>query len=383
MTIKRIIPLLFLAALKAGAQTSALSISDSLYTVGNYSEAISTLQEISPATEAVDLRLARAYQAKGEHKEAKRYYEKLLLKNEEKVLPLLEYAGLLEKTGELKKADSVLTGLIRRYPKNSSFHYRLGLVKEKNKDSSALNSYYITVLLSPSHQQALFKIAKNALRNAKFPTSEKYALQGLEHHPASPGFLSLLAQTYYHQARYELAARNFSSLLELGEESEFIYSSLGKSLYHLRNYDKAIEAFLEALRYEQNEAENHFSLGKLYALTGELDKSEEHLLKSILLKTPILDSEYLSLALTYKEKKDYKNTLKYLDRALEENPDNERALFERAIAADNYYEDLQTKIDFYGEYLEKFRAGGQQAMIGFAEHRQRELREKLHLSQGK
>lgn len=217
----------------------------------------------------------------------------------------------------------------------------------------------------------------------RFSISEKYALQGLEHHPSNPGFLSLLAQTYYHQARYDLAAENFALLLEQGEESEFIYSALGKSQSSLGKYEKAIENFLKALKYEEHQEDNHFSLGKLYAHTGEFDKSEDHLLKSIILKTPILDSEYLSLALTYKEKEEYKKALKYLTRALEENPDNERALFERAIVADNYFEDLKTRISFYGEYLEKYQALGQEKLIGFAEHRRKELREKLHLDQGK
>lgn len=156
MTLYRIFPILLIAALNAGAQTSALSVVDSLYSVGNYKEAISTLHEITPATEAVDLRLAKAFQARGEYKEAKKYYEKVLLLNEEKVLPLLDYAGLLEKTEEFQKADSIFTRLIHRFPKNASFHYRLGLVKEKQNDSTAINSFYLTVLLAPSHQQALF-----------------------------------------------------------------------------------------------------------------------------------------------------------------------------------------------------------------------------------
>ena len=261
MTLSRIFPILLFAALKAGAQTPALSIADSLYAVGDYDEAISTLSQITPATEAVDLRLAKAYQARGANKEAKKHYEKVLALNEEKLLPLLDYAGLLEKTGEVQKADSVFSRLIHRFPRNASFHYRLGLVREKQNDSTAINSFYLTVLLAPSHQQALFKIAKDALRVGRFPTSERYSLQGLKHHPSNPGFLSLLAQTYYHQARYDLAAENFALLLEQGEESEFIYSALGKSQSSLGKYEKAIENFLKALKYEEHQEDNHFSLG--------------------------------------------------------------------------------------------------------------------------
>ena len=374
---------LFYSATKAGAQTSALSIADSLYAVGNYTEAIQTLENIDPGSETIDLKLARSFQANGNLQEARSHFEKVLKNDPEKVLSLIDYANLLERMEELEKADSIFSKLSRRFPRNANFHYRLGQIREERKDSSAIDQYYLAVFTDPAHQQALFKVAKDALKNARFYASEKYSKQGLEHFPGNAGFLSLLAQTYFHQARYDLAAENFQLLLDQGEETEFIYSTMAASLYHLKRYDEAIESYKKALQYKEDEAQNHFSLGKLYAITGELDKAEEHLLKTIILRTPILDSEYLSLGLTYSQKKDYQKALQYFSRALEENPDNERALFERAIAADNYFEDLQSKITYYQDYLDKYSELGKESMVGFAERRKTELREQLHLSKGK
>ena len=55
-----------LLATKAEAQSSALAISDSLYAVGNYSEAISPLEQLRPKSENVYLKLATVQQAKGD-----------------------------------------------------------------------------------------------------------------------------------------------------------------------------------------------------------------------------------------------------------------------------------------------------------------------------
>lgn len=372
--------LLFLS--KAGAQTPALKVADSLYTVGNYAEAISSLQSIIPATSVINVRLAKSYQARGKFEEAKFHYEKVLEEDPEKVLTLLDYASLLEKSGNLEKADSIFSSLVKRYPTNANFHYRLGRIKEERRDSTAIHHYLFAVSHDRSHQQALIKLAADALRNARLYASENYSRQGLKYFPGNPVFLSLLAQTYYHQKRFDLAAENFQLLLDQGEESEFIYSKLAASLAHLVRNEEAIKYYQKALEYKANEAQNHFSLGKLYTITEEYDKAEPHLLKSIILKTPILDAEYLSLGLTYAGKEDYKKALRYFSRALEENPDNERALFEKAIAADNYYEDLEMKINLYQNYLDRYSAKGNGSMVSFAESRKNDLREQLHLSKG-
>ena len=68
--------LIFLS--KAGAQAPALNVADSLYAVGNYADAIISLEAVTPVTGAVNIRLARSYQAKGKFEEAKAHYEKVL-----------------------------------------------------------------------------------------------------------------------------------------------------------------------------------------------------------------------------------------------------------------------------------------------------------------
>ena len=171
--------LIFLS--KAGAQAPALNVADSLYAVGNYADAIISLEAVTPVTGAVNIRLARSYQAKGKFEEAKAHYEKVLEEDPEKVLTLLDYASLLEKSGDLEKADSVFSGLVKRYPRNANFHYRLGRIKEERRDSTAIHHYLFAVSHDRSHQQALVKLATDALRNARLYASENYSRQGLKY----------------------------------------------------------------------------------------------------------------------------------------------------------------------------------------------------------
>ncbi|SOC79789.1 Tetratricopeptide repeat-containing protein [Salinimicrobium sediminis] len=380
MKLKFFIILLLLSATKAEAQTSALAIADSLYAVGNYSEAIEELEKFGDKSEVILLRLAQAQKANGNMAAALANYNSVLESNPERILTAVEYAKLLSSTGKLKEADSIFKQLVKQYPMNANFHYQLGLVKEKQNDSTAMNHYNITVLLQKNHQQALAKVAKRALVSGKLLEAERLSKQGLDTNPTNLTLLSILAQAYYFQKEYKLATDPFEKLVSLGEGSEFIHSRLGTSYYHLEQIEKAIDNFELALSFEDKNHATHYSLGKLYAMTGNYKKSEFHLLAAILLKDQILDEEFTSLGLTYKFKDEPKKALEYFNRALEENPDNERAMFERAIAGDSFYKDLETRLKLYEAYLEKYEPTGDSYLRKLARRRVKDLREEIHMA---
>jgi tetratricopeptide (TPR) repeat protein len=365
--------------IKAEAQTSALAIADSLYAVGNYSEAIEELQKSDTRSQAVLLKLAQAQKANGNPTAALENYKSVLESNPDRVLTAVEYAKLLASSGKLKEADSIFSQLMKKYPMNANFHYQLGLVREQQKDSTAMKHYNLTILLQKNHQQALAKVAKRALVSGKLMKAERLSKQGLDTNPTNKTLLSILAQSYYFQKEHQHAIDEFEKLVEMEAGSELIHTRIGTSYFHLDNYDTAISNFIKALGYEDKNHATHYSLGKLYALKGDYENSEKHLLLAILFKDQILDEEYTSLGLTYKLLEDPKLALNYFNKAIEENPDNERAMFERAIAADSYYEDLETRMNFYQAYIDKFQETGSRNLLLLAQRRVKDIREEMHM----
>lgn len=251
-------------------------------------------------------------------------------------------------------------------------------MKEKQEDSIAVSFFYNTIKLDTTHQQALLKVSRNALNQGRFLIAEKYSLQGLKTNPANVSLLSILAQAYYRRKQYELAVPQFEKLLDLEQASEFVHISLGMSYYRLEKPQKAIAHYNKALEFEDRNPQTHLNLGRLYSHTGDNEKAETHLLTAILLKKQLLDAEYLSLALNYRKTKDFKKALKYVEQALEENPQNERALYERAVIADNYYEDFQTRINYYQAYLRKYESIGDNRLMHLAKSRLRDLKADFH-----
>ena len=373
--------IILILAFKAEAQTSALAVSDSLYAVGEYAEAINKLQEITPQTEKTYLKLAKNYAANRQPEIALENYKKVLAGNPNRVLTAIDYGELLVKTGKLEKADSLFNSLSEKYPENANFKFQQGLIKEKLKDSMATAYFMQTVILDTTHQGALYKLAKDKLKNRQYTMAEYYSKQGLRANANNPSLLSILAQTYSSLKLYEEAIPHYEKLIELGEDTEFIYNKLGFAYYRLRAYKKAIAMYKEALNFEDRNSATHYTLGKLYALLGDLDKSETHLLMSILIKKQPVDDEFFSLALTYKMMEKYKDALEYFNKALEENPDHERALYERAVAADNYMADDETVIGYYQMYFDKYESIGNDGMLYRAKTRISDLRKKIHLAE--
>lgn len=377
---KFIVLLLLFAATTAEAQTSALAVADSLYAVGNYSEAIKLLEKSETKSEAVLLKLAQAQKANGNLNAALHNYQGVLESNPNRVLTTVEYGKLLSSTGKLEMADSIFTHLMKKYPINAEFHYQLGLIREKRKDSTAMKHYNLAVLINRTHQQALIKVSKNALVKGKVSRAERLAKQGLEVNPANIALLSILAQAYYYQKEYKQAIVEFEKLVDLGHGSEFVHTKIGTAYFHLENYEKAIANFNSALNYEEENHATHYSLGKLYALMGEYKNSEGHLLQAILLKDVILDEEFTSLGLTYKYSDEPKKAMEYFNKALAENPDNERAMFERAVVADSYFKDLETRMNYFQAYLKRFGETGSPNLLLLAQYRVKDLREEIHMN---
>jgi tetratricopeptide (TPR) repeat protein len=84
---------------------------------------------------------------------------------------------------------------------------------------------------------------------------------------------------------------------------------------------------------------------------------------ALLLMDQPLDREYRELAVVYNFQKKYPEAIQALNKSIKENPDNEYTHFILAYTKESYYADLQSKIEVYNKYLEKFPNGQFKPMV--------------------
>ena len=345
-----LIALLVLITFKTEAQTSVLTVSDSLMANGNFSKAIALLENSN--TENSAYRLARAYNAIGNYDKSILSFKKAIESTPENTLLQYEYAKLLSKVKKNTEAVTIFNNLKATDSTNPNYHYELGVVLERLKQTEeAQNSFNATYKLDKTHQKAIYKLAKYSLKSKAFERLDTLVAVGLNSYPKNAALTSLKAQSLYLLQDYTNAIVWFENLLELGERSQFIFEKLSFAYRKDLEYKKAIENLKQALLFQPKNAENLYRLGGLYQLVKDYKNAEKYIKQSLEIQDVPLNNEYRKLATVYNRLEKPQIAVKYFKKALKENPDDEFAKFYLVIAKSSYYKDMQSKIELFNVYI--------------------------------
>ncbi|WNH08284.1 tetratricopeptide repeat protein [Thalassobellus suaedae] len=364
---------------KTEAQTSVLNVADSLYANGNYSKAIDRYKTYNNQQEVYG-KIAKSYIAIGNYDEALKNYELSIEANPEDVLLKFEYARLLSKTKKHETAVKVFNDLVYIDDKNPNYHYELGLVLEKLKDSTAINRFRSAYELDQTHQKAIYRIAKYFLKHRKYDLVNEYVDKGLETYENNIELINLKAQNYYNKQDYDNAIIWFKKLIALDESLGFIYEKLSLSYIKLYDYEKAIEYGELALKFNPLDATSIYVIGTYYERINDFETAEKYISKAIFLLDKPLDTEYAKLATVLNQLKRPKEAITTLKKAIRENPTNQMTHFHLALTLENYYADYDAKIKVYEDLNKKFPDS---KMKEFANHRIAELKKEKFLKVNK
>ncbi|MFV8226418.1 tetratricopeptide repeat protein, partial [Christiangramia aquimixticola] len=263
---------------------------------------------------------------------------------------------------------------------NAGFVFRLGLVRERKKDSTAIDLFFKTIALESTHQGALYKTSKHHLQNGQHFNAIKLSSTGLEKRPDNISLLSILGQAYSVSLQFDKAIPVYEKIINLGKGSEFILEKLAKA-YRLNAQPKqAIETYKKMLDFNDMNSAVHSNLGTLYLITDEVDKAQLHFTMALLIKKQPLDNEYLNIGLTFKKQGEFEKAFQNFEKAIEDNPKNERAILERAIAADAFMKDKESILNLYQAYYNKYKNSGRNDMLSIAEYRIGLLKGEIHQS---
>ncbi|MBU2927813.1 tetratricopeptide repeat protein [Winogradskyella psychrotolerans] len=364
----------FTVALSLYAQNSKEE-ADHLYNTGNFTKAIATYKSLDHL-DPVYYEIAKSYMAIGNYGEAIVNYEKAITANPEDLLLQYEYAKLLSRTKKYDKANQLFSNLIASDSLNPNYYYELGIVLEKQKDTTALQEFINTYTLDDTHQKAIFKIAKHHLIKRNFVEAHGYIDRGLESYENNVELISLKAQTYYHQEYYTHAVSWFNKLLDLGEKSEFIHEKLSLSYAQNSDYEDAIYHRKQALKYSPNDANAIFVIGSYYQSLENFEEAEKHISLALVLKDLPLSDEYQQLGTIFNRQKKYDQAIKAFQKSLKEDPTNMMSEFFLLRTKDEYYADVDSKIKLYEQYIEKNKKS---PFLSYAQGRLKELKEEKFL----
>jgi tetratricopeptide (TPR) repeat protein len=366
----------FVFVFSLNAQNSK-EIADNLYANGNYTKAIETYKLVKNLDAVYD-DMAKAYVAIGNYDKGLANYEKAVKSNPEDILLRYDYAKLLSRTKNYEEANQLFKNLIARDSLNPNYHYELGLVLEKQNDTTAYNAYLKTFDLDVTHQKAIFKIAKQNLIKRKFELAHRFIDKGLESYANNVELISLKAQTYYYQEYHTHAVVWFNKLLDLGEKSEFIHEKLSLSYAQNSDYEDAIYHRKQALKYNPKDANAIFVIGTYYERLSNFEMAEEYIANALKLQDVSLSKEFQKLGTILNRQKKYEKAIKAFQKSLKEDPSNILSEFYILRTKDEFYGDVDSKIAMYEQYVTKH---AKSPFVAFAEKRIKALKEEKFLQE--
>ena len=331
-----VITLFFLLS-NSYAQTN-FEEADNLYNQGYYSKAIGVYTNDNTARSYE--KIALCYKALGNYDQALNHYKQSISLDSTSTLLQFNYAKLLAKTKQYKPAGNLLLQLILRDKKNPNYHYELGLIKERLRDTSAHSSFLSAYNLDQTHQKAIYKIAKYYLLRTNYDKVHQFANKGLRSYENNVELIGLKAQTYQLQEQWEKAIVHFEKLGQC----------------EIRNYnnDKAIKHLEKALKLSPDRVTCYYLLADLYLKSGNQKLAQDYIETYITAMTADpLDEPYTFLAIVLNRQKKHKQALQALKKALKENPKNNKARFFLVHTKVQLTDSDEAKVKLYKTFIKK------------------------------
>ncbi|WP_273565560.1 tetratricopeptide repeat protein [Maribacter halichondriae] len=142
-----------------GKQGSASNIADSLYTLGNYTQAINEYAKENNINSK--LQIARAYNAIGNFEKAIAQYENIINSNENLQIARFELGKLFFKLDDFRAANTIFYNLTLEENENPVYFYYLGeTYRGSGEEASSLVAYKKAVALDSTHLRSLFQLGK-------------------------------------------------------------------------------------------------------------------------------------------------------------------------------------------------------------------------------
>jgi tetratricopeptide (TPR) repeat protein len=261
--------------------------------------------------------------------------------------------------GEFEKAEQAMRSALDQDPGNIRLYVQLARSARERGDSAAERAVYREILDAfPHHHATLIMLSDAQLREDDTEGLRQTLLEIETHYPGDLRSKFRLASLDYEMENFDEAARRFEMYLVQEPQDSEVWFVLGIVRRRMGDDDRAIDAFSTiapdsknfadartqlALIYEQrNEflnalSEVEIALSKkstrqrelyaasLRAKSGDFDGAVAFL-EGLLLQNPRDDDLLYSLGVIYGEAKLAMEAIAYMERAIQQNPQNASAL---------------------------------------------------------
>lgn len=320
-----------------------------------YNKAIEVLLrgiELKPDDSRFTLMLGDNYMSLEMYKEAKEMYLEYQEQNLNNIDGQLKLAKVYIALKEWTAGEAILNKLVGDGCNIPVCYELLAKCQESLEDNNnAVVSYYNCVRLNPNSIKNVINLCNLLFRMEKPKSAQSAAESNMQYHPQSSELWRIKAEALFKQEVYDMAVNSYKLALMYGDTSITLYRNMGICLYAVGRPDSAFKYLNIAFNKKCDDYITSLYLGKVLQEFNNTEEADYYLKKVEAIQTDsyVVES-FVTLAVVYQKKKDYKKSIEYFSRALEFAPDRKSILFRIAAAYDEAFIDKSDALKYYARY---------------------------------
>lgn len=322
-------------------------------------EQILTDADGEPIDDQAAILLYQVYLERDEPRRAIALAEKMIERNPDSVVGYGHLAKAYEQLGDAERAEQALRDALALDPGNLRIYSQLARLARARGDSEGQKAIFREALEGhPHHHSTLMALADAQLHENDTEGAIETLLEIEDHYPDDLRAIERLGFLYYEAEDFEQAAQRFERYLQGRPDDGEVEFFLGIVWRRLGDDRAAIDAFSSIAEDDDHYAEARTQLAVLHERAGDFHLALEEIeraialspsrprqlysatlrakagdfdgavafLEGMLLETPDDDELLYNLGVVYGEAKRTEEAIAYMERAIEQNPNNASAL---------------------------------------------------------
>lgn len=329
-----------------------------LYTAMEYFQKAAFHYEMalqSDNNNGIALRLGKTYERLRQYKKAQTIYRSALEKDPENSVIKFRLSKILLRFKRVNAALKNLKELAEKDQKNPNYPHYIGMGHRLKKNPAAAIDYFLKAYKKDStHLKNIIQLATVFYQLKQQDSVKLFTSKGLLIDSQNKNLNQLKINQHRRDKEYQLAIDLLLEQEKIHENEFYNAKMLGICYFNLDSLTAAKSWFIVAEKRNENDF-------KIWTYLGDINVKNKNYKKAIVnysmaTHTGMVsrDAEYLKLGLVFNVIGNQAKAIEMFNQAIHVNWQNEKAHFERALAAETYYKDKKIAYGYYQKFLQNF-----------------------------
>ncbi|NET26208.1 tetratricopeptide repeat protein [Okeania sp. SIO1I7] len=309
---------------------------------GQLEQAIACYQgaiQLKPQLVEASYKLGEILIHNGQWGEAVACYQRVISANPNNVEPYEKLADALLNQGQLEsalqnyqKAKQLEPNKIEIKQKIGGIYYRYGEVfQEQGKIEEAIKAYSQATENYPEFDIPYGKLGEIFSQQEKWKEAAKVYKKASEIKSDNSWYHNSLGEALKKLEKWSEAVEAYRKAIELNPDFSWSHNNLGDCLLKLEKWSEAVEPYRKAIELNPDFSWSYINLGKALWSAGNWQEAIDPYRRAIELKADLPEAyQKLGDALKKRAQLDLDEAIKWYEKAIENNPENEQ-LYHKAL----------------------------------------------------